>query len=78
MTEYGWIKRSSRQLLAAAVTAAVFLLSAGSAGAAGTQVHAAGTLSRRSPTVVVEWHKLHLLHGWAEAAGPKFPVGNAA
>lgn len=88
MAEGGWIKRSLSKFvaggaaaagLAATVPAAVLLLSTGSAGAAGTQVRDAGTPGgRQSPAVVVEWHKLHLIHGWAEAAGPKFPVGNAA
>jgi len=64
---------------AAAITAATLLLSAGSAGAAGTGIHHGRTAAvRQSPDVVVSWHKLHLINGWVEAQGPSFPVGNAA
>jgi hypothetical protein len=66
-------------VITAAFTAATLLLSAGSAGAAGNQVrHASTAPVRQSPDVVVSWHQLHLLNGWAEARGPSFPVGNAA
>jgi hypothetical protein len=66
-------------VITAALTAATLLLSAGSAGAAGNQVrHARTAPVRQSPEVVVSWHQLHLLNGWAEARGPSFPVGNAA
>jgi hypothetical protein len=73
-----------RRLFPVAVTTAAFaattlLLSAGSAGAAGNQVrHARTAPVRQSPDVVVSWHQLHLINGWAEARGPSFPVGNAA
>jgi hypothetical protein len=61
---------------AAAITAATFLLSAGSSSAA---VHHARTAAvRQTPDVVVSWHKLHLINGWIDAPGPSFPVGNAA
>jgi hypothetical protein len=64
---------------AGAITVAALLLSAGSAGAAGTRVHHAETTAvPQSPDVVVSWHQLHLINGWAEARGPSFPVGNAA